>query len=146
MTDNGEDQGARPDGPWEERLRLGQLLLRHPEALGRPFLPPGQPPVTAAGYLEMLALGEMLAGCGHSWAADPGSYRDPAYLHGALTAGAMWDEIATAIGADQAGTRHRCRQWADGQYQRVGVSGGPDGDQYAAAIKRPKVRDDGDRT
>lgn len=84
----------------------------------------------------MLALGERLAGCYHSWAADPGYYRDPAYLHGALTAGATWGEIAAAIGEDQAGPRRRYRQWADGQHQRAGVSGDPDDDQYAAAIKR----------
>jgi hypothetical protein len=84
----------------------------------------------------MLALGELLAGGDHSWAADPGSYRDPAYPHGALTAGVTWDEIAAAIGEDQAGTRRRYRQWADGQHQRAGGSGGPDDDQYAAANKR----------
>jgi hypothetical protein len=136
MTDNGEDQGARPDDLCKGRLRFAQPFLRHLEALGRPFLPPGQPPVTAADYLKMLALGELLAGCDHSWAADPGAYRDPAYLHGALTAGATWGEIAAAIGEDQAGPRCRYRHWADGQHQRAGVSGGPGDDQYAAAIKR----------
>ena len=74
-----------PD-PWEERLRFGQLFLRHLDTLGRPFLPPGQPPITVADYLEMLALGEMLAEADRSWAADPDYYRDAAYLHGALTA------------------------------------------------------------
>ena len=114
----------------------GWLFLRHLEALGRPFLPPGQPPVTAADNLEMLALRELLAGCDHSWTADPGCDRNPAHLHGALTAGATWDEIAAAIGEDHAGTRRRYRQWADCQHQRADVSGGPDDDQYAAAIKR----------
>ena len=136
MTDNGEDQGARPDDPREERLLFTQLFLRHLEALGPPFLPPGQPPVTAAGYLEMLALGELLAGCDHSRAAHPGYYRDPAYLHGALTGEASWDEIAAAIGEDQAGAHCRYRQWADGQHQRADVSAGPGDDQDADAIKR----------
>jgi hypothetical protein len=136
MTDNSEDQDARPDDPWEERLRFARLFLRCLEALGRPFPPPGQPPVTAADCLEMLLFGELLAGCDHSWAAGPGYCRDPASPHGALTAGATWDEIAAAIGEDQAGTRRRYRQWADGQRQRAGVSGGPDDDQYPAAIKR----------
>ena len=36
----------------------------------------------------MLELGEMLAECDHSWAANPAYYRDTAYLHGALAAGA----------------------------------------------------------
>ena len=57
-------------------------------ALGRPFLPPGQPPLDVAGYLEMIGLGEMLARYDRPGAADPGFYRDAAYLHGALTAGA----------------------------------------------------------
>ena len=36
----------------------------------------------------MIGLGEMLAGYDRPGAADPGYYRDPAYLHGALDAGA----------------------------------------------------------
>ena len=84
----------------------------------------------------MPALGELLAGCDHSWAAQPGYYRDPAYLHGALTGEATWDEIAAAIGEDQAGARCWYRQWADGQHQRAAVSVGPGDDQYADAIKR----------
>jgi hypothetical protein len=44
---------------------------------------------------------------------EPGLYRDTAYLHGALAAGATWDEIAAATGADQAGARRRYREWAD---------------------------------
>ena len=110
-----EDQAASPDDLSEQRLRFGQLFLRHLDALGRPFLPGGQPPITAADYLEMLELGEMLAECDHSWAANPAYYRDTAYLHGALAAGATWDEIAAAIGEDQAGVRRRYREWADDQ-------------------------------
>ena len=55
------DDLAADRDPWEERLRFGQLFLRHLDTLGRPFLPDGQPPITAANYLEMIALGEMLA-------------------------------------------------------------------------------------
>ena len=54
----------------------------------------------------------MLAECDHSWAANPAYYRDTAYLHGALAAGATWDKIAAAIGEDQAGARRRYREWA----------------------------------
>ena len=49
---------ARPD--------QGNGHLLHLDAPGRPFLPGGQPPITAADYLEMLELGEMLAEW-HGW-------------------------------------------------------------------------------
>ena len=49
-----------PDDAWEQRSRFSELYLRHLQALGRPFLPPGQPVATAADYLEMLALGEAI--------------------------------------------------------------------------------------
>lgn len=130
-------------GPWEERLRFGQLFLRYLDTLGRPFLPEGQPPMTAADYLEMLALGEMLAETDHSRTADPGFYRDAAYLHGALTAGATWAQLAEATGSDEATIRQRYRKWAEGQRQlRVGKSWpGMDEDEYAAAIKRTESED-----
>ena len=50
-----------PD-PWEERLQFGQLFLRYLSALGRPLLPSGLPPLDVPAYLEMIGLGEMLAG------------------------------------------------------------------------------------
>ena len=42
---------------------------------GRPFLAVGQPPITAEDYLEMLALGEMLAETDRGCVADPDYYR-----------------------------------------------------------------------
>jgi hypothetical protein len=71
MTDDGPGGRAvnKDPDPWEERLRFGQLFLRYLDTLGRPFLPEGQPPMTVADYLEMLALGEMLAETDHSCAA-----------------------------------------------------------------------------
>ncbi len=108
-----EDQAASPDDLSEQRLRFGQLFLRHLEALGRPFLPGGQPLITAADYPGMLELGGMLTECDHSWAANPVYYRDTAYLHGALAAGATWDQIAAATGAHQDGARRWYREWAD---------------------------------
>ena len=68
--------------PWEERLRFGQLFLRHLAALSQPLLPSGLQPLDVAGYLEMIRLGEMIAGYDQPEAAKPGFYRDPAYLHG----------------------------------------------------------------
>ena len=106
-----------PD-PWEERLRFGQLFLRHLDTLGRPFLPDGQPPITTADYLEMIALGEMLAEADRSRAAAPDYYRDAAYLHSALTASATWIQIAEATGGDEAAARLRYREWADDQHRR----------------------------
>jgi hypothetical protein len=61
----------------------------------------------------MLALGEMLAETGRGRAADPGYYRDTAYLHGALTAGATWAQLAEATGSDEAAARSRYRHAAE---------------------------------
>jgi hypothetical protein len=108
-----------PD-PWQERLRFAQLFLRYLDTLGRPFLPAGQPPITAEDYLEMLALGEMLGETDRGCVADPDYYRDAAYLHGALTAGATWAQLAEATGDDEATARRRYRTWAEDQHRLWG--------------------------
>ena len=51
-------------------------------------------------------------------AAKPGFYRDPAYLHGALDAGATWEQLAEALGVDEATARRRYREWADDQHRQ----------------------------
>ena len=124
--------------PWQERLRFGQLFLRHLAALSQPLLPSGLQPLDVAGYLEMISLGEMIAGYDQPEAAKPGFYRDPAYLHGTLDAGATWAQLAEALGVDEAAARRRYREWADDQHRQwTGThSQGLDYDEYAAAIKR----------
>ena len=119
MTDDGPGVRAvnRDPDPWDERLRFGQLFLRYLDTLGRPFLPAGQPPMTVAAYLEMLTLGEMLAETDRSCAAAPDYYRDAAYLHGALTAGATWAQLAEVLGDDEAAVRLRYRAWAENQHR-----------------------------
>ena len=128
---------------WQERHQFGTLFLRYLETLGRPFLPDGQPPIAAADDLEMIALGEMLAETDRSPAGTPGLYRDPAYLHSALTAGATWAQLAEATGDDEATTRRRYRKWADDQHQQWTRTRfqGIDDDEYAAAIKRAEDED-----
>ena len=92
---------SAPGDPWEQRWRFSQLYVRHLQALGRPFLPAGQPPVTAADYLEMLALGEAITAAPlDSETGDPGGvYRDAGLIGAALRAGATWAEVAGAAGA-----------------------------------------------
>ena len=131
-----------PD-PWEERLQFGQLFLRYLSALGRPLLPSGLPPLDVPAYLEMIGLGEMLAGYDRPGGAGPGYYRDPAYLHGALDAGAAWEQVAEATGDDEATARRRYREWAEDQHRLRGhkTHGGLDDDEYTAAIKRAEDED-----
>jgi hypothetical protein len=90
--------------------------------------------MTVADYLEMLAETD------HSRTADPGFYRDAAYLHGALTAGATWAQLAEATGSDEATIRQRYRKWAEGQRQLRAGKSWP-GMEYAAAIKRAEGGD-----
>jgi hypothetical protein len=126
-----------PD-PWEERLQFSQLFLRHLAALGQPLLAGDPPPLDAPAYLEMIELGEMLAGYDQPEAAKPGFYRDTAYLHGALDARATWAQLAEALGVDEAAARRRYREWAEDQHRQwTGArSQGLNDDEYAAAIKR----------
>ena len=86
------------------------------------------PPLTVAGHLELLALGEALARY----------YRHPAQVHHAVLAGATWPEIAAATGGDPDQARRAYRAWAEGQHRlRQDFPGGAIGlgdDEYAAAI------------
>ena len=135
--------GSLGPGPWEERAEFAQLFLRHLAALGRPLLPPALPPLDVTGYLEMIELGEMIAKDDRSAAAKPGFYRDPAYLHSALGAGATWAQLAGATGDDEATTRRRNLEWAADQHRLYarGTYEGLDDDQYTAAIKRAEGED-----
>ncbi len=87
------------------------------------------PPLTVAGHLEMLALGEALARY----------FRHPAQVHHAVLAGVTWPEIAAATGGDPDQARQDYHEWAEGQHRlRQDFPGGALGlgdDEYAAAIK-----------
>ena len=130
-----------PD-PWEEREEFGQLFIRHLAALGRPVPPDSPPPLDVAGYLQMIELGEMIAEYDRT-TTSPGFYRDPAYLHGALDAGATWAQLAEATGDEEATTRRRYREWVADQHRLYarGTYEGLDDDQYTAAIKRAEGED-----
>ncbi len=86
-------------------------------------------PLTATEYLEILALGEMLARY----------YRHPARIDEAVKAGASWSQIAEAVGSDEALARRAYREWADGQHRlhadHEGKFGMNDA-EHAAAISR----------
>ena len=95
----------------------------------RSIRPEDYPPLTAAGHLELLALGEVIAR----------HYRQPALVHHAVVAGATWEEIAAATGGDPDQARQGYRQWAEGQHRlRQDFPGGTIGlgdEEYAAAVK-----------
>jgi hypothetical protein len=66
-------------------------------------------PLTAAEYLELLALGEYLAR----------SYKPSFEVDNALRAGATWAQIAEALDTDEAMARVAYRAWADGQHDML---------------------------
>src|SRR5216683_1380903 len=87
------------------------------------------PPLTVAGHLEMLALGEVLARY----------YRHPARVHAAILAGATWEQIAAATGTSPDLARQAYRDWAEEQHRLrqqfpdeiIGLGD----EEYAAALK-----------
>jgi hypothetical protein len=86
-------------------------------------------PLTTEEHLEILAAGEMLARY----------YRHPGLVHQAVTAGALWSQIAAATGSDEAQVRQGYREWADGQhrlYADYQGKFGMDDAGHAAAIGR----------
>lgn len=94
-----------------------------------------KPPLSAAEYLERIAIGEALARY----------YRHPSMVHDAVQAGAGWEQIGAARGISAAQARAEYRQWAIGQHALHMDTGrwGLDAGQYAAAMARagdPDVR------
>jgi uncharacterized protein with PIN domain len=84
------------------------------------------PPLTAAEYLEMLALGECLARY----------YRHPSQVDKAVRAGASWAQIADATGTTEDAARAAYREWAKGQHRLHADTGiGLDDAEYAAALE-----------
>jgi len=83
--------------------------------------PAGYPPLTVAGHLEMLALGEAIAFC----------YRHPAGVGHAVRAGATWEQIAAARNTTAEAARAAYREWAEGQHNYAGMGDA----EYAAAIE-----------
>jgi hypothetical protein len=89
------------------------------------------PPLTAAEYLEMLALGERIARC----------YRHPSQVDKALRAGASWDQIAGSTATTAEAARAAYREWAEGQHRLHADMGvGLDDAGYAAPLEA--VRDE----
>jgi hypothetical protein len=94
------------------------------------------PPLTLAGYLEMLALGERIARY----------YRHPSQVHHAVLAGATWEQIAAAAGGNPDQARQAYREWAEGQH-RVrrdfpGSTIGLSDEEHEAAVKAAGAGDD----
>lgn len=78
------------------------------------------PPLTVAGHLELLALGEVIARY----------YRHPSQVDHAIRAGATWEQITAATGTTEEKARAAYREWAEGQHKYAGM----DDATYAAAI------------
>jgi hypothetical protein len=84
------------------------------------------PPLTVAEYLEMLALGEVIARY----------YRHPSQVHEAVKAGATWDQISAATGTTAGAARYAYREWAEGQHRlHADIGLGLDDAEHAAAIE-----------
>lgn len=79
------------------------------------------PPLTVAGHLEMLALGERIARY----------YRRPSQVDDAVRAGASWAQIAAAAGTTEEAAREAYREWAEGQHKYAGMEDG----EYATALQ-----------
>jgi hypothetical protein len=93
----------------------------------------GSEPLTVTEHLELLAAGELLARY----------YRHPAHAHGALQAGATWEEVAAATGRDEAQARMDYREWAEDEHRLWADWNGEfgiDAAEYAAAIARADPR------
>jgi hypothetical protein len=86
------------------------------------------PPLTLAGHLEMLALGERIARY----------YRHPSQVDHALKAGATWAQIAAATGTTDQDARSAYREWVEGQHKYALMSDA----EYAAALEA--AGDDGE--
>jgi hypothetical protein len=91
------------------------------EDRARALNPDKYPPLTLAGHLEMLALGERIARY----------YRHPSQVDKAVQAGASWAQIAAATGTTEDAARAAYREWAAGQHKYAGMGD----DEYAAAVK-----------
>jgi hypothetical protein len=97
-------------------------------------------PLTLAGYLEIIATGEVVAR----------TYRHPVDVDRALAAGASWAQVAAARGCPEAQARQEYREWAQGQHNlwrgEYGAGGrfGVDDAEYAAAIARADELDPGE--
>jgi len=63
--------------------------------------PQEYPPLTVEEHLEILALGEVIAGF----------YRHPSHVRQALAAGATWQQVAAATGTDEEQVRQLYREW-----------------------------------
>lgn len=85
-------------------------------------------PLSAAEYLELMAIGEALARY----------YQHPSTVHDAARAGAGWEQIGAARGISAAQARAEYREWATGQHALHTDTGrwGLDAGQYAAAMAR----------
>jgi hypothetical protein len=84
------------------------------------------PPLTMAGHLEMLALGERIARY----------YRHPSQVDKAVKAGASWDQIAAATGTTVKAARAAYVGWAASLHRLHADMGmGLDDAGYAAALE-----------
>lgn len=96
------------------------------EDRARTLNPDDYPPLTVAGHLELLALGERIARY----------YRHPSQVDKAVRAGASWAQIAAATGTAEDATRAAYREWAIGQHRlHADIGIGLDDAEYAAAIQ-----------
>jgi hypothetical protein len=87
-----------------------------------------KPPLSAAEWLERIAIGEALARY----------YRHPSMVHDAVKAGVGWEQIGAARGVSAGQARRDYRDWADGQHRLHAHYGkwGLDDAEYTEARRR----------
>jgi hypothetical protein len=102
------------------------------EDRARVLNPDDYPPLSVNEYLEVLALGAVIARY----------YRHPSQVHKAVRAGATWDQIAAAAGITAEAAASAYHEWAEGQHKYAGMSDA----EYAAAIERADSPDAAGKT
>jgi hypothetical protein len=109
----------------ERQHTLSSAVTRFEDLRTRDSL--GEPPLSRAEALELLALGEVIA--------RKSGYGRQLTVRSARAAGASWAEIGVALGATRQSAWEAHRRWIDGQAAKHGAVGeiGFDAEDTAAA-------------
>src|SRR3954469_19716806 len=110
----------------EKELTLAAAVTRFEDLRLRDSL--ADPPLTRAGALELLALGEVIA--------RKSGYGRQLTVRSARTAGASWAEIGSALGTTRQSAWEAHQRWIDGQAAQRGQVGQIGFDERDAAAAR----------
>jgi hypothetical protein len=122
-------------GALEKELTLTTAVARFEDLRLRDSL--GEPPLTRAQTLELLALGEVIA--------RKSGYGRQLSVRNARTAGASWAEIGSALGTTRQSAWEAHQRWIDaqaaqrGQVGQIGFGDDEVADARALAGPQPKA-------